>query len=166
MFKPYYITGRITDITANFLKEHGIEGLLLDVDNTMTTAHASGVLKSGVDNWLKLMAEKGIRLMILSNAQKHRIAPFAEKLGLDFHALSAKPMPFGYLRAAKQMQLQKKRIAVVGDQIFTDVLGGKLAGVRTILVTDIVPEIGRSFRIRRSLEEKLLKRYGYERKKG
>ncbi len=159
MLKPQYIINSITDITVEFLKENNITALLLDVDNTMSVAHGDKTLREGLPEWLSEMKENGISLMILSNAKKKRAVRFADSVGLPAVCLAAKPLPFGYFKAAKLLRTKRKNIAMVGDQVFTDIMGGKLSGVKTILVTDITPEDKLNFRIKRNLEKKLLKRW-------
>lgn len=159
MLKPHYILNCITDITVGFLKENNITALLLDVDNTMSVAHGNKTLREGLSEWLSKMKENGISLIILSNAKKERAKRFADSVGLPVVGLAAKPLPFGYLKAVKSLKVKCKNAAMVGDQVFTDILGGKLSGVKTILVTDITPEDKLNFKIKRSLEKKLLKRW-------
>lgn len=159
MLKPHYILNCITDITVGFLKENNITALLLDVDNTMSVAHGNKTLRAGLPEWLSKMKENGISLIILSNAKKERAKRFADSVGLPVVGLAAKPLPFGYLKAVKSLKVKRKNAAMVGDQVFTDILGGKLSGVKTILVTDITPEDKLNFKIKRSLEKKLLKRW-------
>lgn len=163
MFKPHYIYNTLTDITPEFLSENGIEALLLDVDNTMSVAHANKTLRQGVPEWLSLMKENGLPLIILSNAKTKRAKLFADSVGLDVIGLAAKPLPFGYIRAARRLGVKRKNIAMVGDQIFTDVMGGRLAGVKTVLVTDITPEETSFFKIKRYFEHIMLKRWKNER---
>jgi HAD superfamily phosphatase (TIGR01668 family) len=83
---------------------------------------------------------------------KKRIEPFASRIGLDFISAGAKPLPFGYLRGAKRLSVKNKNIAIVGDQIFTDVLGGNIVGMKTILLTPIKLEDSYGFRFKRWLE--------------
>ena len=158
MLKPHYILNCITDITVGFLKENNITALLLDVDNTMSVAHGNKTLRTGLPEWLSKMKENGISLIILSNAKKERAKRFADSVGLPVVGLAAKPLPFGYLKAVKSLKVKRKNAAMVGDQVFTDILGGKLSGVKTMLVTDITPEDKLNFKIKRKLENKLLKR--------
>ena len=160
MFYPNHIFNNITEITSEFLESNNIKGLLLDVDNTLTTEHKSKVLRDGVGEWICKMKESGVALIILSNAKTDRAKVFAHTIGLDAIGMAAKPLVHGYLMAAKKLGLKRKQIAMVGDQIFTDTLGGKLSGIKTILVTDITPESSMSFRIRRKLEKKILKKGG------
>ena len=82
---------RVTDITTQFLAENGIKGLILDLDNTLTT-HDNPVPAEGVLDWLDRMKKSGIRLMIVSNNHAPRVTPFAEMLGLPFVSEGAKPL--------------------------------------------------------------------------
>ena len=163
MFKPHYIMNSVTDITPEFLIDNGIKALLLDVDNTLSVAHGNKTLKNGVPEWLSLMRENDISMMILSNAKTKRAKLFADSVALDVIGLSAKPLPFGYIRAIKKLGLKRKNVAMVGDQIFTDILGGRLTGVKTVLVTDITPEVTKFFKIKRYFERIMLKRWKNER---
>ena len=163
MFKPKHILNSVTDITPAFLKENDIKALLLDVDNTLSVAHANKTLREGVPEWLSDMRENDIPMMILSNAKKKRAQRFADSVGLDVVGLAAKPLPFGYFRAVKKLKLKRKNVAIVGDQIFTDIMGGRLAGVKTVLVTDITPENKTGFKIKRYFEQIMLKRWKNER---
>ena len=158
IFKPKYKFDRITDLTPSFLIQNNITALILDVDNTLSTHHGQQ-LTDGLEKWLGSMHENSIKLIILSNSKRRRVEPFAAKISLDFISLGLKPLPFGYLRAIKKLNVSRKNSAIVGDQIFTDVLGGNTVGVKTILLTPILPETGWSFRLRRKAETFLLKKY-------
>ncbi len=160
IFKPHIKRERIADITVEDVKSLGVNALLLDVDNTMST-HGGQVLTDGLTEWLNMMKENGIKLIVLSNARKTRVEPFAEKIGLPFIHLGLKPLPFGYFRAAKAVGEKRKNVAIVGDQLFTDMLGGFLSGTKKILLTPILLEDKPSFIIRRKLERILLKHYKF-----
>ena len=149
---------RVTDITLELLNKFEIKALILDVDNTLSTHHGQ-ILTDGLSDWLKYIQDGGIKLTILSNSKEKRVRPFAEKIGLKFISLGLKPLPFGYLRAIKQLKFSRKNTAIVGDQIFTDIIGGNFLGIKTILLTPIKPEPMLSFRIRRNLEKKIIKKY-------
>ncbi len=163
MLKPHFCFKCITDISVDFLHNNNIKGLLLDVDNTMSVAHADKTLRKGLPEWLSDMKENGIGLIILSNAKEKRARVFADSVGLDVCGMAMKPLPFGYIKAVKRLGFKRKNVAMVGDQVFTDTLGGRLAGVRTILLTSVKREETTSFKIRRYLEDKLFRRWGYER---
>lgn len=146
------------DITADGLRKMGVEGLILDIDNTLTT-HDHPVPDSRILQWLDQMRAADIRLILLSNNHPPRVAPFAKKLGLAFEADAKKPLPGGYQRAASAMGLSPRQTAVVGDQIFTDVLGANLAGMPSILVEPFQMEPFFRFRLKRFLEKGILRRY-------
>lgn len=149
---------RITDITVDMLKNRNITALLLDVDNTMSTHHGM-LLTDGLTDWLQLMKNNGITLLVVSNSRKKRVEPFAYKIGLDFISTALKPLPFGFLRGLKRLSVKKESTAIVGDQIFTDIIGGNTVGINTILLTPIKPEEKLSFRIRRHFEKIIHKHY-------
>ncbi len=157
MLRPDYIFNSFLEITPVFLRDNNIKALLLDVDNTLTSAHKTKRLRDGAEEWFSVMRRADIKLMILSNAKSDRAKAFGESVGLDSVGMSAKPLPFGYFRALKKLGVKRNETAMVGDQIFTDTLGANLVGIKSILVTDITPEEGLSFRIRRKLEKKILK---------
>ena len=158
MFRPDYYFCDVTKITLPFLQQQGITDLILDVDNTLTVDHATALIP-GVADWLVQMQQGGIRLVILSNAMPGRMAAFAAAVELPFVGLGLKPLPFGYFRAIQRVGGLKKQTAIVGDQIFTDVFGGRLAGCKTVLVAPKKLETSRRFKIKRALERRLLRRY-------
>lgn len=155
---PHIRLDRITDIKASMLAKRGIKALILDVDNTLSTHHGQE-LTEGLCEWINEMHQNGIKLTVLSNSTNKRLEPFAAKIGLPFISCGLKPLPFGFLRAIKRLGTKRRHTAIVGDQIFTDVLGGNLVGINTILLTPIKPEDTRFFRFKRRLEQKILKRY-------
>lgn len=156
MFKPNIKFHRITDITVEFLNKKNIKGLILDVDNTLSTHHGMSLVE-GLEEWISAMEEAGIKLIILSNSKERRVKPFAEKIALDYSSLGCKPLPFGYMKVKRRLGLKRKEIATVGDQMFTDVMGGNLYGITTIMTDLILAEDKLSFKIRRKLEKKFLK---------
>ena len=156
LLKPDVKFHGITDITVEALEKFGIKALLLDVDNTMSTHHGT-VLTDGLCEWIAAMQQSGIKLMVLSNSKRRRIEPFANRIGLPFISLGCKPLPTGYLRGVKALGEKRKNTAIVGDQIFTDTLGGNLVGLNTVLLTPIKPETSLRFRFKRRIERVLIK---------
>ncbi len=158
IFKPCKIFNRITDIPLEWLVENGIKGLALDADNTLSTHH-SQIPLDGVTEWLEGARKIGIKLIMVSNANSKRVTPFANKLGLEFTSLSCKPFPIGFIKAARKMGLKRREVAAIGDQIFTDVMGANLAGVKPVLLIPIKVEDGASFKLRRRFEQPLIAKY-------
>ena len=165
LLKPHLKLKRITDVEKRHLDMLGVNCLLLDIDNTVSTDHGTELVP-GLEEWIAAMKDAGIKLYILSNARGSRVLPFARKIGLDYIGLAMKPLPFGYLRGVKRSGGQRRNTAIVGDQIFTDILGGRLAGVKTVLLTPVMPENKLSFKIRRKMEKAVFKIHKIEDFKG
>ncbi|MDD3192330.1 MAG: YqeG family HAD IIIA-type phosphatase [Oscillospiraceae bacterium] len=163
LFFPTTSVPKAYDITLPMLGAMGVQGLILDIDNTLTT-HDHPTPDERILTWLDQMQAAGIRLILLSNNRPSRVEPFAKKLGLAFEADGKKPLPGGYRRAAAAMGLDLRRTAAVGDQIFTDILGANLAGMPSILVEPFQIEPFFRFRLKRFLEKKIL--CSYRKKKG
>jgi hypothetical protein len=155
LFKPTYVFDKVGDITPEFLKKEGIKGLILDLDNTLTTHNNPVPPQSSLD-WLDRMKGAGIKLIIVSNNHPPRVEPFAKQLGLDYEAEGKKPLTFGYTRGIRRLGLPKKNVAAVGDQIFTDVLGSNLKGIRSLFVFPIEYETSLPFRFKRACEKPFL----------
>lgn len=158
LFLPEIAVKHVMDIDYNLLQRFGIKGLVLDVDNTLTT-HGHPEPSQGVIEWLEQMRRDGIQLMILSNNTTERVQPFAKKLGLEFISRACKPIPIGLNKAVKKFGLQKDQVALVGDQIYTDILGANLGKTHSILVEPFLPEDGILFRLKRKLEQPWLNKY-------
>jgi HAD superfamily phosphatase (TIGR01668 family) len=104
------------------------------------------------------MKEHNIGLCLVSNGRGYRIRRFAESVQIPFVAPAMKPLPFGLNFAVKKLNFDKKTTAMVGDQVFADILAGNFAGVFTILVTPLNPEDEPWFaRMKRPLEKIVLK---------
>ena len=155
---PHERRHRITELDPRQLLACGIRALILDVDNTLTT-HDNPTPGPGVMEWLASAKQAGLKMIILSNNHPPRVEPFARILGLDYEAEAKKPLWDGIRRACKRMGVTKDETAMVGDQIFTDILGGRLAGLHCILVDPIEPENTRFFRCKRRLEQPVLRAF-------
>ena len=108
---------------------------------------------------MRSMEKSGFRMIIISNNFKNRVQAFGSVFGLDTLSFAVKPLPVGYLRAARRLGVKHRECVIIGDQIFTDILGANLCGMKSVLLTPIEPEEGFTFRVRRSLERGLRKKY-------
>ena len=135
-FLPKYIFKEITDISADFLSEHEIRLLLMDFDNTMLP-YTTNVPTENLLRWIQEMKAAGVTLCIVSNSHKDRIPNFSEKYQVPCVIRALKPGGRGIREAMKRFHMDRKQTALVGDQIFTDVLGANLAGVSSIAVKSI-----------------------------
>ena len=130
---PRYRVRRITDIHPEELKKLGIRGLALDIDNTIAYDSVDTFIE-GVPEWLQEMRESGLQMIIVSNALPSRARKISRLAGVPALGMSIKPMPFGFWRAARRMGVRVAEMAVVGDQLLTDIRGGNLCGAVTIFV--------------------------------
>ena len=155
---PDYIFKSVDRISPQFLHERGIRALVLDVENTLT-AHDSQELAPGVADWIERMRDAGIALRISSNNTAARVRPFAEKLGLPFVSFSLKPAPRGLRIARRALGVEKREMALVGDQVFTDMLAAKFYGITVLMVQPVAPDFKWNIRFKRVLERPILARY-------
>ena len=159
MFYPTHYAHRLYEIDIEKLKKAGIRCVILDVDNTLTT-HDNPNIDPKMVAWLEKAQSEGLILVILSNNSEERVKPFAQKVGLLYESHAGKPRVGGYQRVFQRFSVKPQETVAIGDQIFTDILGGNRAGVMTILVQPIELETTRFFKLKRALERALLKRKG------
>ncbi len=155
MLKPDLYLTSVLKITPQMLKRISVCALILDVDNTIRQHNVDGII-DGVFDWVNLLKASGISIVIVSNNFEKNIRPVAEVLDLPYFSFSFKPFPFGLRKAEKKLNCKKGSIAIVGDQFFTDIVGGKLRGFKTILVKPLREEKGLFWKIRRSIEKIIL----------
>jgi len=125
---------KVGDITCEYLEAHNIMGIALDIDNTIVTDGETEISQS-VLGWLKNI---GLPVCLLSNGKERRVKMFADTLGLSYVYRANKPFKRGYAKAAKLLGIEDlTKIAVIGDQLFSDILGGNMAGCYTIKVEPI-----------------------------
>lgn len=151
LFLPTVAVNSVTDITPELIFGMGACAIVLDVDNTLAT-HGSPDPFEGSIEWAHAMRKAGIKVVIMSNNVKERVAPFADKYELPFLCMALKPLPFMYWRAARFLGVRLQQTVAVGDQVFTDILGANLAFMKSILLVPPDPESSLSFRVRRRLE--------------
>jgi uncharacterized protein len=156
-FKAWRHILTVTDINVDELKKEGIKLIIFDFDNTLTH-HGSGTLKPITVSFLDLLRSESFRIFVLSNAKKRRMDRILSGLNLEGRGLSFKPFPVILNRVIKNCDVLKKETVLIGDQIFTDIAAGNLAGIKTILVERISDNESRSIKFRRKLEAALINR--------
>ncbi|NLX76686.1 MAG: YqeG family HAD IIIA-type phosphatase [Clostridiaceae bacterium] len=154
--KPDLYIKSVFSLDINWLKERGIKGVLLDIDNTLIT-HKQKIPDEKVIGLINQFKENGIKVAIVSNARKKRVSVFNEKLGLYARYRAFKPSNRGFLRAMADLNLVPEETAVIGDQLFTDVRGGNRLGLTTILVEPLDENEPINVRVKRILEKLFLK---------
>lgn len=136
MLKPKAYFSKVQDITIQFLIKNKIKALILDVDNTLIDYHKN--LSEDVIKWALDLQGQGIKLYILSNSNHmEKIKTVAEKINVPYVGFARKPFKVGFLKVKKELNIEEKSIGVVGDQIFTDIIGGNRCKMFTILVDPV-----------------------------
>ncbi len=135
-YKPDLCLQDLYSLDFEILRNKGIKGLILDIDNTIVPPHARDIGSKALQ-WIKKAGSEGFRLLILSNASRHRVDRFFD--GTDIEAISraGKPAVSAFIAAKTKLGLESENIAVFGDQLFTDIAGGNRAGMFTVLVKPI-----------------------------
>ena len=136
MFLPTWVTEKITDISPAFLQEQGIRLLMLDFDNTIVPYTRDNPTPE-VEMWLQRMQRSGIILCVVSNSKRSRVPEFCKQYGLNCVTHAKKPFSKGIRECLSRFNAPASQALLVGDQIYTDTLGGNCAGARTILVKAI-----------------------------
>ena len=136
---PHYRVSGVQELTPERLRQWGLCTLLLDVDCTLTRYRREDV-PAEVAAWVGELRAADIKLCLVSNGMGRRIHRFAERLGLPCVCQAMKPLPWGVWSAMQTLHATARQTAMVGDQLFADIMAGRLAGVRTILVDPIHPE--------------------------
>ena len=157
-FVPEFYLNTFNEANAEFLREIGVRGVILDVDNTLEP-YENPVPGDDVLRWFDDLEAIGIKMAIVSNNNRERVERFNEKLGFPAYYKAGKPFKKNVLRAMKDMGTDKKNTILIGDQIFTDVWAAHNAGIRAILVSPIKDKRDLITRFKRLLERPVLKKY-------
>lgn len=157
-FYPDLIIDKVQNINLGILNRKKIKGLILDIDNTLVPMHMKEADENAVA-WIENVRKAGLKACIVSNASHKRVIKFNERLKLFAIHRASKPGSKAFLKAARLMDLDIHEIAVVGDQIFTDVYGGNKLGMFTILVKPIDKREILFIRLKRIAERLVLSSY-------
>jgi len=157
IFCPNAIVTRVQEIPLKDLQYLGIRGLLIDLDNTLIRWDRTEI-DEDVKRWLKQAHDMGFFICFVSNGLKERVRRFSTILGYPAVGRAVKPRRGPFRHALKLLQLSPSEAAVVGDQLFTDVLGGNRMGMYTILINPLSDKELRSTRLVRRLERRMLLR--------
>ena len=144
------------------LYKKGYRGVIFDIDNTLVPHGAPADERA--EALFAHLKELGFEYALISNNKGPRVQKFNENIHAYTVCDAHKPNPENYLKAAAIMGLEKDQVVFVGDQIFTDVLGAKIAGIFSILVQPIHPKEEIQIVLKRKLERIILKKYKIKRR--
>lgn len=149
----------IYDINTELLKQNGIKGLLFDIDNTLEEYATAKPCAKSID-FIRLLSDCGFKVGIITNARHERAEDFFEGFPKDNYpelfiiSKAGKPLKKGFKKIVSDMGIKLNEAAMIGDQIYTDILGGNRSGCFTILVRPINLNIEPAFvRFKRLIEK-------------
>lgn len=128
----------IYEIDYKIFKKKKIKCLLFDLDNTCVGYHVKSPTKEMINLFEKLTKD-GFKVIIFSNSTPKRLVPFAN-MGVVIHPSSRKPFLKNFKKILMKYHYQKKDVCIIGDQLFTDILGGNKMGIYTCLVDPLTNE--------------------------
>ena len=155
LIRPHLELESVLELDLRQVARLKLHTLLLDVDCTLKDYHADS-LSPSITAWLESLKAGGIRLCLLSNGKRRRIEPLAQRYGVACVSKAFKPLPFGCWKALRQLGADAGHTAVIGDQLFADVMAGRMAGLFTILVRPTTTVEPWFTRLKRPLERRML----------
>ncbi len=155
MLRPDSFAERLSSVSLDELSASGIRGIIVDLDNTLV-GYGQDHLADDDTAWIAAALGRGFRIVLVSNNFTARVLRIGELLGVPAIPSALKPLPTGFWRALSVLGTPRKATVVVGDQLFTDVLGAKLAGLHSILTHPIVGHDWLGTRVLRRLERLVL----------
>ena len=161
-FYPYEYVESIFDIDYEELYKRGYRALIFDVDDTLVPADYDS--NEEVDDFFRKIQAIGFKTILLSNNCEERILSFLKNIDSPYIANAQKPYLQGYEKALEFLQVDKNQVIMIGDQIFTDVLGANRFNIPNILVKFIGFTEKKYLGKRRTLESVILYFYSKNKK--
>ena len=138
-FIPFAHSGSIYEIDVDFYKRNNVRTLFMDLDNTLDSYRAREP-KDNTLEYVKKLKDAGITPVIISNNKASRVSGYANLLGVEFLSSAHKPFSKRLKAEIARRNLSNEDVMLVGDQMMTDVLAAKGAGIRVVLTEKLVKE--------------------------
>lgn len=135
----------------------GIRGVIFDIDNTLVPHGAPA--DERIKDLFAGLRQIGMKTCLMSNNKEPRVASFARQVESDYIYKAGKPRTKNYFNAMRRMGTERSSTIFVGDQLFTDILGAKHAGIQNVLLKPIDPREEIQIVIKRRLEAFVLYHY-------
>jgi HAD superfamily phosphatase (TIGR01668 family) len=157
VFRPDAFADRLSLVSLDDLASKGMKGIIVDLDNTLV-GYGQERLADEDAAWIAAAKARGFKIALVSNNFTGRVQRIGAELDVPAVPSALKPLPRAFSRALRLHATPKSETVVVGDQLFTDVLGAKLLGLHAILTHPLVAHDWYGTRILRFLERVVLGR--------
>ena len=156
-FVPDLICQSVFTIDLDKLKERQISGLLVDIDNTLVP-WGEPEMEEAFVAWVRQAQHRGFKICLVSNAKQNRAQSFAALLGIPAVGMALKPLGRAFRKGMVLLVLEPQQVAVIGDQLFTDVFGGNRLGLYTVLINPLSKNELESTKLMRRIEHWILEK--------
>ncbi len=157
MFLPNMYQKNIYEIPYQKLKQRGIKCLVFDLDNTLRLLDEKVPNKEVISLVRKL--EKDFQVLILSNSLKKGVMIYKDALGVEAIGHARKPSTKGLRTLASKFNYQPCEIAMIGDQLVTDILSGNRFGAYTIYLDALSKKDLKITYLNRFIERRIINFY-------
>ena len=131
-YYPYEYAESVFMIDYQKLYQKGFRGIIFDIDNTLV--HHGDDSTPEIDDLFRKIQGLGLKTLLLSNNDRGRVERFIKNIDTPYICDADKPNPQNYLKAVEMLNIKKEEAVVIGDQVFTDILGANRSGLASILV--------------------------------
>lgn len=156
IYLPDIYQKSIYTIDYSKLLNKGIKCLLYDLDNTIVPSNKKVAPKKAKDLFTSLK-QKGFDVFIFSNSPKLRLKNFTSSLNVDGISSARKPMPGKLKKFLKEYGYKEDEVAIIGDQLMTDIKVGNKVGITTVLVNPVSEKDFIVTKFNRFLEKRKMK---------
>lgn len=155
---PDYMFETYNEISPEFLNSIGVKALFIDLDNTIASLNQR---VASIQNilWFEKIISHGIKVALVSNASPKRVNTFNINLGVPIYANCKKPSITKVLFAINDLDITTNEAAIIGDQIFSDAMCGRMIGAKTIIVPPIQDRKDLITRLKRICERRYVMKY-------
>ena len=157
-FYPHKTTKNVFELDADFYNKNGIKGVIFDIDNTLVT-HDTVYPPQEILDYFDFLKNLGIKYAIVSNNYKERVDSFCENLDIPYVARAWKPFKKNLKKICGIFGLRSNEVCLVGDQIFTDIYGGRRMKFYTVLVTAVGENETKFVAFKRIFEKAVMREY-------
>jgi len=157
VIRPDGFAPTLACVSLDDLWARGFRGIIVDLDNTLV-GYGQEHLADVDRRWIARAQLSGFRICLVSNNFTGRVERICAELDVPGISSALKPLPRGFLAALRHLDVPRSQTVVIGDQLFTDVLGAKILGLHAILTEPLVAKDWLGTRILRMLERFLLRR--------